>query len=184
MRAHGVSGLILVSLLAWAGTARAADDCDRSESKRTPSPDGRWVASVQEEVCATGATAAAGITVIVSAATDPSQGKRVFQMAVPRSRDDWPRVRWESPTSLHLRVPNLAEVSPPQPEYAGIRIALEYCGDNPDDRARVAAYKTAVKQWQADVSAWAQKRKQDPEAAGPRPARPEEPRVPPGRCTD
>jgi len=177
-------GAIIVALCCWTAGAQAAEDCDQSESKRTPSPDGRWVASVQEEVCATAQGAAAGITVILSAAADATQARRVFQMAVPRSREDWPRVRWDSPTSLHLRVPNLAEVNPPVPEYAGIHVALEYCGDNPEDRARVAAYKAAFKQWQADVSAWAQKRKQDAAGAGPRPERPEEPRVPQGRCTD
>jgi hypothetical protein len=184
MRAKLLTGIVLASLCAWTAGARAADECDRSDSKQTASPDGHWVASVQEEVCATAQGAAAAITVIVSAAADPTDGKRVFQMTVPRSRDDWPRVRWESPTSLHLRVPNLAEVMPPVPEYSGIRITLEYCNDNPDDRARVAAYKTAIKQWQANVTAWAKKRKEDPDGAGARPERPQEPRVSPGRCTD
>jgi hypothetical protein len=81
-------------------------------------------------------------------------------------------------------VPNLSEPSPPKPEFEGIRISLAYCGDNPQDRASAAAYKAAVQQWQKDVSAWAQKRKQDPDAAGPRPPRPEEPRLAPGLCTD
>ncbi len=66
--------------------------------------------------------------------------------------------------------------------YEGIRIALAYCNDNPEDRARLVAYKAAVQQWQKDVSAWAEKRKQDADAAGPRPARPEEPALSPGRC--
>jgi hypothetical protein len=45
-------------------------------------------------------------------------------------------------------------------------------------------YKAAVKQWQRDVTAWAARRKQDADGAGPRPPRPEEPRLSPGRCTD
>ncbi len=167
------------------GTVAVAQDCDRSESRRTPSPDGQWIASVQEEVCAGARGAAAGITVVVSSATDESRAQRVFITAVPRSRDDWARVRWEGNSLLQIRVPNLAEIAEaPKPEFAGIRIELQYCGDNPDDRAKVAQYKLDVKQWQRDVTAWVQRRKQDPDAAGPRPPRPEEPRLPPGRCAD
>ena len=158
--------------------------CDRSGSKTTPSPDGRWVANVQEEVCATPTGAAAGITVILVATADAALSKRVFIMPVPRSRDDWPRIRWQGPDAVEVRVPNLSEANPPQPEFEGIRISLAYCGDNPQDRARLTAYRAAVKQWQADVTAWAALRKQDPAAAGPRPPRPEEPALPRGRCLD
>jgi len=178
---------IFIALVTLLGShrAHAAQDCDRSESRRTPSPDGRWIASVQEEVCATAQGAAAGITVVLVSAGDESKARRVFMTAVPRSRDDWPRVRWEGGETLHIRVPNLAEIpAPPQPQFEGVRIALEYCGDAPEDRQRIADYKLAVKQWQRDVSAWAAKRKEDAAAAGPRPPRPEEPRLPPGRCTD
>lgn len=183
MRSHVLIGLLALTSLS--ATVHAEEPlCDRSETKATPSPDGRWVANVQEEVCATPTGAAAGITVVIASASDPAHSQRVFIMPVPRSRDDWPRIRWDSPTAMEVRVPNLSEPSPPKPEYEGIRISLAYCGDNPGDRASAAAYKAAVKQWQKDVSAWAQKRKQDPDAAGVRPPRPEEPRLAPGRCVD
>jgi hypothetical protein len=42
----------------------------------------------------------------------------------------------------------------------------------------------AVKQWQKDVGAWVKRRKEDEASAGARPPRPEEPKLPPGRCTD
>jgi hypothetical protein len=108
----------------------------------------------------------------------------VFIMPVPRSRDDWPRIRWQGPNAVELRVANLSEAPPPEPLYEGIRISLAYCGDNPADRAQLVAYKAAVQQWQKVVSAWVEKRKQNEDAAGPRPPRPEEPRLAPGRCTD
>ena len=85
---------------------------------------------------------------------------------------------------MEVRVANLSEASPPQPEYEGIRIVLAYCNDSPDDRARLVAYKAAVKQWQKDVSAWVKLRKENAEAAGLIPPRPEEPRLSPGRCED
>jgi hypothetical protein len=173
-------------LMLLAPLAHGADEtvCDRSNSITTPSPDGNWTASVQEEACATPTGAAAGITVELHAAKDAGQVQRVFTSAVPRSRDDWPRVRWLSATALEIRVPNLAEVAPPRAEFQGIRITLAYCGDNPEDRARFAAYKESVKQWQKEVSAWVKRRNEDAAAAGPRPPRPDEPRLPSGRCTD
>jgi len=175
---------LLLALLA--PLAHGADEivCDRSNSITTPSPDGNWTASVQEEACATPNGAAAGITVELHAGKDAGTAQRVFTSAVPRSRDDWPRVRWLSATALEIRVPNLAEVAPPRAEYQGIRITLAYCGDNPEDRARLVAYKEGVKQWQKDVSAWVKRRNEDAAAAGPRPPRPEEPKLPPGRCAD
>ena len=139
---------------------------------------------MQEEVCATSTGAAAGITIIIASTSDASRSKRVFIMPVPRSRDDWPRIRWQGPAAMEVRVPNLSEPSPPAPEFEGIRISLVYCGDNPQDRERQAAYKVAVKQWQKDVTAWVEHRKLDAQAAGPRPPRPEEPRLAPGRCVD
>lgn len=158
--------------------------CERSGSFTTRSPDGAWTASVQEVACATATGAGAGITVELHSELDGSKVQRVFTMTVPRSRDDWPRVRWLSATSMEIRVPNLAEVTPPLAEYQGVHVALAYCGDNPEDRARLAAYKEGVKQWQREVSAWVKRRKEDEAAAGPRPPRPVEPRLPQGRCTD
>ncbi|MEO6184966.1 MAG: hypothetical protein ABIP38_08100 [Steroidobacteraceae bacterium] len=173
--------LLTLSLLCTA--AQGAENlCDRSGSRTTPSPDGRWAAHVQEEVCATSTGAAAGITVVIESTSDPAISRRVFIMPVPRSRDDWPRIRWDAPDAMEVRVPNMSEATPPEPLFEGIRISLAYCGDNPSDRARLAAYKAAVLQWQKDVTAWVQQRKQDPERAGARPPRPEEPVIPPGRC--
>jgi hypothetical protein len=172
--------LVCVAPTLWAADA----ECDQSETRSSPSPDGRWLANVQEQVCATATGAAAGVTVILASKHDNALSKRVFTMAVPRSRDDWPRIRWLSSSAVEIRVPNLAEVAPPDTEFNGIRITLAYCGDNPDDRARLAAYKEAVKQWQRDVSAWVKRRNEDARAAGERPARPEEPTLAPGRCTD
>jgi hypothetical protein len=177
--------LTLMTLLCAPATLFAAETfCDRSGSKVTPSPDGRWIANVQEEVCATATGVAAGITVILVSARDDALTKRVFIMPVPRSRDDWPRIHWSGPDAMEVRVPNLAEPNPPEPAFEGIRISLAYCNDNPEDRARLAGYKAAVQQWQKDVTAWAALRKQDPAAAGPRPPRPEDPKLEFGRCTD
>jgi hypothetical protein len=177
--------MILLGMTVATGSVNAEDnECDRSGSKTTASPDGQWTAHVQEEVCATAAGAAAGITVVLTSTKNPEQTARVFTMPVPASRDDWPHIHWLGPDAVELRVANLSEAPAPQPAFAGIRISLAYCNDSPGDRARAAAWKAAVKQWQKDVSAWAQRRKQDAEAAGPRPDRPEEPLLSYGHCSD
>jgi hypothetical protein len=179
---------ISIILLAFAPFMLHAEEsaCDRSASISTPSPDGKWVAHVQEEVCATngGNGTAAGVTVVLASAKDSTHSRRVFMMPVPRSREEWPRVRWQGADAMQVRIPNLIEAATPEPQFDGVRISLAYCGDNPDDRARLAAYKAAVQQWQKDVSAWAKQRKENADAAGPRPPRPEEPTIAPGRCTD
>jgi hypothetical protein len=178
-------GALLALVLAPVVVPAAEVRCDRSGSKSTPSPDGRWIANVQEEVCETpSGGAAAGITVVLVSAGDAARSKRVFIMPVPRSRDDWPRIRWPGPDAMEVRIPNLAEAGPPEPEFGGVRITLVHCGDNPADRARLAAYREAVKQWQQQVSAWVKKRDEDAAAAGPRPPRPVEPVLAPGRCVD
>lgn len=180
------SALIAALALSLLPAALPAADfvCDRSGSKSTPSPDGRWIANVQEEVCETATGAAAGITVNLVPAHDPDSPRRVFIMPVPRSRDDWPQIRWLGPDAMEIRVPNLSEAPPPEPGLEGIRITLAYCGDNPADRARLVEYRAAVKQWQTVVSDWVKQRNEDPVKAGPRPPRPEEPRMPFGRCMD
>ncbi|MEN9706232.1 MAG: hypothetical protein RLZZ393_2111 [Pseudomonadota bacterium] len=178
--------LSALALAAFATASQATEiECDRSGSKTTPSPDGRWTASVQEEVCTTiSGGAAAGITVVLISTDDEKRRKRVFLMPVPRSREDWPRIRWQGPSVLEVRVPNLSEPGPPEPAFEGIRISLAFCGDNPGDRQALADYKAAVKQWQKEMGAWVARRKQDESSAGPRPPRPEEPALPSGRCTD
>ena len=180
---------LLVAMLAVLAvvpaTLRAEEPvCDASESRVITAPDGNWKASVQEEVCSAGTGAAAGITVVLASTRDPALKKRVLNMPVPRSREDWPRVRWLAADAVELRVANLSETPAPEPQFAGIRITLDYCDDNPGDRARLTAYKAAVLQWQKDVSAWAQKRKANPDTAGPRPDRPEEPKLPFGHCKE
>jgi hypothetical protein len=176
--------MLMLAALMPAAAAAAERICDQSETKATPAPGGEWVANVQHEVCDTGNGAGAAITVIIASLKDPAKSRRVFMMPVPRSRDDWPKVRWDSATAVELRVANLSEAPAPEPQYEGIRISLVYCNDNPSDRAAVVAYKAAVLQWQKDVTAWNDKRKQNADAAGARPPRPEEPRLSPGRCTD
>ena len=169
-------------LLVTASARLAAAECDHSGATTTASPDGRWVATVQEEVCATDKGAAAGVNVDLSLADDPAHKSRVFIMRVPRSRDEWPRVIWKSATSMEVWVPNLADVGLHVADAEGVHIELKYCGDNPAERARRAEYQAALKQWMKDTTAWMQQKKADPNSTAPRPKRPEEPALMTSTC--
>ena len=166
---------ILLLTLAVVPLAGWAADCEHSDEKTYASPDGKWVATVQEEVCAVGTGTAAGVMVDLAPAADASHATRVLNIRVPRSRDLWPRVIWKAPTVMELWVPNRAEIMAQASSANGVQIQLEYCGDNPAERAQVVEYQAALKQWMKDTTEWAQKRKQDPTFNEPRPKRPVEP---------
>ena len=170
--------LCILALLCLAPHGRAAEQvCDGSEPMATPSPKGGWTASVQERVCSTDRGAAAAVMVTVAQKDAPTAGERVVSIAVPRSRDEWPRVVWRSETSLEVWVPNFAHVLEVKPAFRDVTVALKYCADDPDARASVAQHQVDVKRWQETVTRWAALRKTDPEGVGPRPPRPVEPSV-------
>jgi hypothetical protein len=179
-----LASLVLLTLACapLAGWAQEAHDCEHAGTKKYESPDGRWVATVQEEVCAIGNRTGAGIMVDLALASDGSHAKRVFNMRVPRTRDQWPRVIWKTPTTMELWAPNRAEILAQESSFDGVQIQLEYCGDNPAERAQVAEYQAAFKQWMKDTTEWAQKRKADPAFSEPRPKRPEEPKYSSDSC--
>lgn len=178
--------VLLFAAMLPSGVADTAERaCEQSESTVTQSPSGRLAASVQHQVCETAAGgAAAAVTVFVGDAAVPLQGARVAAIAVPRSREEWPRVVWRTESSLEVWVPNLAQVLETAPGRGDVSITLKYCADDPDARARVAQYQTDLQQWMAAVSRWNELRQRDAVAAGPRPARPEEPRATSRPCRD
>ncbi len=108
--APGFGSALDASCAPVAGWAQDSHDCEHAGTKTYESPDERWVATVQEEVCAIGNRTGAGIMVDLALASDASHAKRVFNMRVPRSRDQWPRVIWKSPTTMELWAPNRAEI--------------------------------------------------------------------------
>jgi hypothetical protein len=177
--------VLLAAMLVPAGAIAAeATDCDHSAATTYPSPDGRWVASVQEEVCAVGNRAAAAVNVDIALAADEKHVGRVFSMAVPRSRDQWPRIIWKDATAMEVWAPNRAHNQKQLPALEALRIELKYCGDNPAERAQVAAYQEAFKKWMQDTTAWVEQRKRNPQDQAPRPKRPSEPNYSSDSCAN
>ena len=176
--------LLLLLLAPACGWAAEQADCEHSGARLAESPDKRWVATVQEEVCDAGGVAAAGVVVDLAASADATHAQRIFSMAVRRARDEWPRVLWKSATRIELWVPNRAVIGMQKTEAQGIHIELKYCGDNPQERAQLAQFQADFKQWMSDTTAWAQRKKLDPALAEPRPKRPVEPRFSPDTCAN
>lgn len=173
--------LLAIALPAWS----AERVCEQSESTVSAAPAGGLAASVQHQVCETsGGGVAAAVTVFVGEAAAPLNGKRVAAFAVPRSREEWPRVVWRNEKSLEVWVPNLAQVLDVAAAAGDVSVTLRYCGDDPDARARVAQYQLDLQQWMADVTRWNELRQGDAGAAGPRPARPQEPKATSRPCRD
>lgn len=180
---HPVLAVLAFALMPVAHGAERV--CEQSESVVTSSPQGRREASVQHQVCETAAGGvAAAVTVFVGRPGAALQGARVLATAVPRSREEWPRVRWRDDSALEVWVPNLARVIQPATDHDGVKVTLHYCGDDPESRASVARHEADMQQWMQDVSRWNEQRKNDPEGAGPRPQRPEEPRTLNRPCRD
>lgn len=182
MRVRRCLAVLLVACALPGWSAERA--CDQSESTVTASPRGRYAASVQHQVCeSVGGGVAAAITVFVGEAVEPLQGGRVVAVAVPRSREEWPIAVWRDETSLDVWVPNLARVLEVQPSWRDVTVTLKYCDDDPALREQVARHGEQMQRWREAVARWAELRRSDPQAAGPRPGRPADPPAP-RPCTD
>lgn len=185
MRIHPFLSAVLVLCLPVAGAAAAERVCEQSESTVTPAPGGQLAASVQHQVCETNTGGvSAAVTVFVGDAAAPQRGTRVLATAVPRSREEWPLAVWRSDALLEVWVPNFAQVLETRAAHEGVTVQLKYCHDDPQARARVAQHEADMKQWMQAVTRWVDARNTDPEAAGPRPPRPEEPRFVRRACTE
>ncbi len=177
--------LLLSFILAPAcGSAAEQANCEHSGERTAISPDGRWVATVLEEICDANGVASGGVVVDLAMSADATHAQRIFSMYVPRSRDEWPKVLWKSSSQLELWVPNRSAIAMQKAESQGIQVQLKYCGDNPEERARVAEFQAAFKKWMSDTTGWVERKKRDPNLSEPRPKRPVEPTYSPDTCTD
>ena len=183
MRTVLCTGLLLA--LGPIAASGAESACEQSEATITPAPRGTLEASVLHRVCATSTGgAAAAVTIYVGPTGAAQQGERVAAVAVPRSRDQWPRAVWRSQSLLEVWVPNLANVLEVRPAYRDVQVQLKYCGDDPAERAAVAQHQVDLKEWMAAVTRWNEARQLDPAAAGSRPVQPREPDARPRACRD
>jgi hypothetical protein len=103
------------------------------------SPDDKWVAMVQEEVCSGPGMASTGImeaVQIVARGQSPESSDDVFVMNGSGDPMRRPNIRWLSATLLQITVPNKSLIGLNKKNYAGIDIVTKFEPDDPAERER------------------------------------------------
>ncbi len=135
---------LLVLLLVFAPLAA----CNRQQCTRTwtssgvNSPDGKWTARVQQDVCETGLSSTE-IAVVV---------QRVSSSVVLRPSGQWRDpaligLRWLGSETLEVSVPNRSVFTEEPSAPAGIRIRVRYENDDPADRAGWLKWREQYIDW-------------------------------------
>jgi hypothetical protein len=135
--------LVLPSLLLLPANAeqRALGSlgCQREVIATGVSPDNKWIAIVQEEVCSGPGLASTGITDVVQIATQdqkPEKGNDVFAIEENGNLTQRPNITWLTPTTLQIVVPNKSLIGLDKKSYAGIDIVTKFEPDDPAARER------------------------------------------------
>jgi hypothetical protein len=99
------------------------------------SPDERWDAVVQEEVCSDGAfvTTVAGVIQLVPHGQKLRPEDDVFAAGYESQE---PRPRWTSPSNLEITVPNLSAIGVQKQSHEGVAISIKFEPDAPVARER------------------------------------------------
>ena len=137
-------GAIFVSLLVAVSSMPAqaqlgALGCQREIVAMGVSPEDKWVAVVQEEVCSGPGIASTNVTDVVQLVPQerkPENGDDIFAVEGHGDPTQRPNVRWLSSTKLQINVPNKSLIGLDKKSYAGIEIAIKYEPDDPAERER------------------------------------------------
>jgi hypothetical protein len=131
---------VLVTILSMPAQAQLGSlGCQREMIAMGVSPDDKWVAVVQEEVCSGLGIASTGVTDVVQLVPrdrKPENGDDIFAINENGDPTQRPNIRWLSPTKLQITVPNTALIGLDKKSYAGIEIAIKYEPDDPAERER------------------------------------------------
>jgi hypothetical protein len=145
------SALIAAAVLAWSSNAMAFQPpgCEQRKAlSQATSPDGAWVATIFNNICNDGAF----VTVIsdsVEITRPDEQPAPIPRAGVVFGMDDHPfdvpkalSVKWITPRSLEITVPNDAWAGKQESSYADVTISYKYVPDDPVERS-------CLKQWQS-----------------------------------
>jgi hypothetical protein len=129
----------LLSSVKAESSPRGSLGCQREVIATGLSPDDKWVAIVQEEVCSGLGMASTGIMEAVQIAArdqEPEKGDDVFVMNGSGDPMRRPNIRWLSPTTLQITVPNKSLIGLEKKNYVGIDIVTKFEPDDPAERER------------------------------------------------
>jgi hypothetical protein len=131
-----VSGLLSLQVQAEP-KAIGSLGCQREVIVTGVSPDDRWIAVVQEEVCSGLGMASTGISDVVQiVARDqkPENSDDVFAVDEHGDPTLRPNIRWLSSTTLQITVPNKSLIGLDKKNYVGIDIVTKFEPDDPAER--------------------------------------------------
>lgn len=175
-----VSWLALIwTLLAFDSQLAFANDgesCDREGMKEFRSTDGRWIARVYGKTCDLGIMTSAAVLVDLVQAGVPDSAVTVLSIDMPTSENLWPKVQWESPNRLVIQLPANANIALQMANFQNIAIQVRFCPEDSAERSRWLAYRAEYRKWIADMAAWTQTKRRDPDSAGPEPIVPKAPK--------
>ena len=113
--------------------------CHRLTIDTLASPDGAWVALVQEDTCIGDFPFTTGVTdtvQLVRRGKQPSSDNDVFAIEEHGRPENRPLLQWLSPKKLQISVPNKALIGLQKSNYAGVEIVIKYDPDDPEERER------------------------------------------------
>jgi len=176
-----VCGLLLMAFALMATAAEPkATHCDESDSSTFKVPNGVWTARLYGETCDLGLSSSASVVIELVRADNPTSRQVILGMTMPPTKAGRPRLAWESPNKILIDLPSSAEIGLQMAYFQGVEIDVRFCPRDPAARAGWLEYRASYRQWIADTSAWTEKRKQNPDSAGPKPVRP----MPPSKVAD
>jgi hypothetical protein len=112
--------------------------CDQYPISMVLSPNDKWVAFAQEEICADGGfvTTIANVVQIARRGEEPAKQNVVFSIdngGHPRNR---PLIRWLSPERLQITVPNKSLYKIHKGSFDGVDLVIQHEPDDPAERER------------------------------------------------
>jgi hypothetical protein len=112
--------------------------CDSETKGMAISPDGFWVAFVQQEFRGDGAFVTTGddYVQLVQRGIVPTHDNDVFAVDDHGTEENRPRLLWMSPQKLQITLPNTSLTGLPKSSYQGIEIQVRFQPDDPVARER------------------------------------------------
>ena len=148
------------TLLSLLMTMLAIQSCDSLGCNRVwssdafPSPDGLWVARVNEVVCSGGLGSAVEKTVDVYLAQDPRLSATVLSPSGQWKDPARVKLHWVGSKLLEVIVPNRTVFDFQLSTYRDVQIVVRYENDDPVDRANWMGFVKKNAEWAAsDVKA-------------------------------
>jgi hypothetical protein len=121
-----------------AGGPGSEAGCERRTIAVTLSPDEKWQALTQQNICSDGAfvTVLFDTVQLIRRGDEPDRAIDVLSIEAGGRPDDKPLARWLSGTELQITIPNKSYFEIKKSDYEGIRIAIEFHPNDPAERKR------------------------------------------------